>query len=45
MRAFPEVDRVEWFSVSQARAKLLKGQRPLLDQLMADPSVAGLREG
>jgi predicted NUDIX family NTP pyrophosphohydrolase len=36
---------VEWFPVAQARAKLLKGQLALLDQLMADPSVAGLREG
>jgi predicted NUDIX family NTP pyrophosphohydrolase len=45
IRAFPEVDRVEWFPVAQARAKLLKGQLALLDQLMADPSVAGLREG
>jgi predicted NUDIX family NTP pyrophosphohydrolase len=44
-RAFPEVDRVEWFPVAQARAKLLKGQLALLDQLMADPRMAGLREG
>ena len=45
MRSFPEVDRVEWFPVAQARAKLLKGQLALLDQLMADPRMAGLREG
>lgn len=45
MREFPEVDRVEWFPVAQARIKLLKGQRALLDQLMADLSVADLREG
>ena len=45
MRAFPEVDRVEWFPVAQARVKLLKGQLALLDQLMADPRMAGLREG
>ena len=45
MRTFPEVDRVEWFPVAGARAKLLKGQLALLDQLMADPSMAGLREG
>ncbi|MDA2893553.1 NUDIX domain-containing protein [Mycolicibacterium sp. BiH015] len=30
---FPEIDRVEWFDVAAAREKLLKGQRPLLDQL------------
>ena len=45
IQAFPEVDRVVWFPVMQAKAKLLKGQRPILDQLMADPSLAGLREG
>jgi predicted NUDIX family NTP pyrophosphohydrolase len=31
---YPEIDRVAWFSVPEARSKLLKGQRPLLDQLM-----------
>ncbi|KZS64732.1 NUDIX domain-containing protein [Mycobacterium ostraviense] len=45
VRAFPEVDRVGWFPVAQARAKLLKGQRAFLDRLMAQPSVAGLSEG
>ena len=45
MRSFPEVDRVEWFPVARARVKLLKGQLALLDQLMADPGMAGLREG
>jgi predicted NUDIX family NTP pyrophosphohydrolase len=45
MREFPEVDRVEWFPVAQARVKLLKSQLPLLDQLMADPGSADLREG
>jgi predicted NUDIX family NTP pyrophosphohydrolase len=34
LREYPEVDRVGWFEVAQARAKLLKGQRPLLDQLL-----------
>ena len=45
LREFPEVDRVGWFSVAQARAKLLKGQRAFLDQLMAQPDVAGFSEG
>lgn len=45
MREFPEVDRVGWFAVAQARAKLLKGQRPFLDRLMAHPELAGLAEG
>jgi predicted NUDIX family NTP pyrophosphohydrolase len=34
VREYPEIDRVGWFSVDAARSKLLKGQRPLLDQLM-----------
>jgi predicted NUDIX family NTP pyrophosphohydrolase len=33
-REFPEVDRVEWMTVDQARAKLLKGQVPFLDALI-----------
>jgi predicted NUDIX family NTP pyrophosphohydrolase len=32
-KSFPEVDRAEWFSVEQARVKLLQGQIPFLDQL------------
>ncbi len=34
VREYPEIDRVAWFSVTEARSKLLKGQRPLLDRLM-----------
>lgn len=33
-REFPEIDRVGWFSVTDAQVKLLKGQRPLLDFLV-----------
>ena len=32
-RQIPEVDRAEWFSLEEARAKILSGQRPLLDRL------------
>jgi predicted NUDIX family NTP pyrophosphohydrolase len=32
---FPEVDRAEWFTIEAARRKMLKGQTPLLDQLVA----------
>lgn len=32
-QAFPEVDRGGWFSLAEARRKLLAGQRPLLDEL------------
>lgn len=35
VRDFPEVDRLEWMSVERARTKLLKGQVPLLDRLLA----------
>jgi predicted NUDIX family NTP pyrophosphohydrolase len=45
MREFPEIDRVGWFAVAQARTKLLKGQRAFLDRLMTDPALEGLREG
>lgn len=30
---FPEVDRVAWFDVDTAKAKIVKGQVPLLDRL------------
>ena len=45
MREFPEVDRIGWFPVAQARIKLLKGQREFLDRLMAHPELKGLTEG
>ena len=32
-KTFPEADRAAWFSLPQARAKILKSQQPLLDQL------------
>ncbi|OBG60762.1 NUDIX domain-containing protein [Mycobacterium sp. E3339] len=45
LREYPEVDRVGWFSVTQARVKLLKGQLGFLDRLMADPALAALADG
>jgi predicted NUDIX family NTP pyrophosphohydrolase len=45
MREFPEVDRIGWFPVAQARIKLFKGQRAFLDLLMAHPALVGLSEG
>ena len=33
MRQFPEVDRVAWFGLADARRKILKGQLGLIDQL------------
>ena len=41
VREYPEVDRVGWFGVPEARSKLLKGQRPLLDQLLDAIGDAG----
>ncbi|HXZ47871.1 MAG TPA: NUDIX domain-containing protein [Usitatibacter sp.] len=32
---FPEVDRAAWFALAEARAKLVSGQRPFLDELGA----------
>lgn len=35
MQAFPEIDRAEWFDLPVADAKIVEGQRPLLDRLAA----------
>jgi predicted NUDIX family NTP pyrophosphohydrolase len=32
---FPEVDRVAWFDLGQARRKIVAGQRPFLERLAA----------
>ncbi|HEV7185498.1 MAG TPA: NUDIX domain-containing protein [Leifsonia sp.] len=32
---FPEVDDAQWFDIELARLKLVKGQRPILDALLA----------
>jgi predicted NUDIX family NTP pyrophosphohydrolase len=32
---FPEIDRAAWVAVDEAREKLVKGQVPLLDRLLA----------
>jgi predicted NUDIX family NTP pyrophosphohydrolase len=34
MQEFPEVDRVDWVSIDEARSKLVKGQVPFLDVLV-----------
>lgn len=41
MREFPEVDRAGWFSLEEARRKILKGQVALLDQFERKFTVAG----
>lgn len=32
---FPEVDRAAWFSIEEARKRILKGQEPFIDRLLA----------
>jgi predicted NUDIX family NTP pyrophosphohydrolase len=34
IRQFPEVDKGEWFAITDAMEKLLPGQRPFLEQLL-----------
>ena len=33
IQSFPEVDRAEWFTVPEARERIVIGQQPFLDQL------------
>ena len=35
MQSFPEVDRVAWFALDEARRRIVAGQRPILDALAA----------
>ena len=39
-RAFPEIDRVDWFDLEAARRKILPAQVPLLDRLEGLPDEA-----
>ncbi|HET9045336.1 MAG TPA: NUDIX domain-containing protein [Casimicrobiaceae bacterium] len=34
IRTFPEIDRAAWFTLAQAREKILRGQQPILDALI-----------
>ncbi|TPI10212.1 NUDIX domain-containing protein [Mesorhizobium sp. B4-1-3] len=34
MKEFPEVDKAGWFSLPEAGLKILKGQRPMLDDFL-----------
>ncbi|MEV8442572.1 NUDIX domain-containing protein [Actinosynnema sp. NPDC051121] len=38
VREFPEVDRVAWFALAEARVKVVKAQRELLDRLALNHS-------
>jgi predicted NUDIX family NTP pyrophosphohydrolase len=33
MQAFPEIDRAAWFTLDEARTKIVAGQRPILEEL------------
>ncbi len=35
MQSFPEIDRAAWFTLEEARRKIVKGQRPILDDFAA----------
>lgn len=41
--SFPEVDRVGWMPLDEAREKLVKGQRPAIDALEEHLDAAGAR--
>jgi predicted NUDIX family NTP pyrophosphohydrolase len=45
MQSFPEIDRAEWFDLPSAHAKIIEGQRQLLDRLveLADPTAGRAR--
>jgi predicted NUDIX family NTP pyrophosphohydrolase len=36
-QSFPEVDRAQWFTLEEAREKILPGQRPFIDRLLERP--------
>ena len=41
VQAFPEIDRVEWFALDEARRRLKAAQVPFLDRLQASLDVDG----
>jgi len=41
IRSYPEIDRLEWMPLARARTKLLKGQVPFLDDLLAVLAATG----
>jgi predicted NUDIX family NTP pyrophosphohydrolase len=45
MRSFPEVDRAAWFTVAEARERLLPAQTTLIDRLVDRISVDGRVDG
>ncbi|MCW3091979.1 MAG: hypothetical protein JWP81_3048 [Ferruginibacter sp.] len=41
-KEFPEVDKVAWFGIEEAKTKLLEGQLPLLTELVDKISAPGI---
>jgi predicted NUDIX family NTP pyrophosphohydrolase len=41
LRTFPEVDRAAWFDPETAKTKLVKGQIPIVDRLVAELTASG----
>jgi predicted NUDIX family NTP pyrophosphohydrolase len=41
MQQFPEVDRAAWFALDEAKAKIQKGQAPLLERLREQLAAHG----
>jgi predicted NUDIX family NTP pyrophosphohydrolase len=39
-RTYPEIDRADWFTIPVARAKILRGQLPLIDEFARGQSRA-----
>lgn len=34
LQSYPEVERAQWFTIAEARGKMLESQQPLLDRLL-----------
>jgi predicted NUDIX family NTP pyrophosphohydrolase len=43
MQSFPEIDRAAWFTFDEARRKIIKGQRPILDDFAARMEASSRR--
>lgn len=41
MQAFPEIDRAAWFTLDEARRRIVPGQRPILDELALRVGASG----
>lgn len=45
MQSFPEIDRVRWYGLDEARRKLIAGQAPFIDALQRTLQGQGLPDG